>query len=273
MTEVMSNVPLAKFTRFKVGGTAERFFEPESEDELARFLRSNSGPVHILGLGSNVLVRDGMVEGTTIRTTRLASITKDGNDIIAGAGVPDSTLAKMGAGLEFLACIPGTIGAALLTNAGCFGREAKDIVLSAKAFDIATGNEKTLSKDEMGLGYRSSEIPGGLIITSVRLRPDGKSMDIAKLLAKKNAAQPTGAKTAGSTFKNPPGMQAWRLIAAAGLQGARIGGAEVSRLHANFIINAGGAAAKDISDLMELVRERVRRHSGIDLEPEIKFLP
>ncbi|MDR3126374.1 MAG: UDP-N-acetylmuramate dehydrogenase [Rickettsiales bacterium] len=273
MTEIRKNVPLANFTRFQAGGAAEFFFEPESVGELASFLRSNSGPVHVLGLGSNVLVRDGVVKGTTIRLARLAGIGSQGGDIVAEAGVPDSLLATKAPGFEFLACIPGSIGAALLTNAGCFGREVRDIVISADLMDVADGRIRTFLKDELGLGYRSSKIPKGAIVIRVRLRGGGKGESIADMLKKKNAVQPTGAKTAGSVFKNPPGRSAWRLVADAGMQGARLGGAEVSRLHANFIVNLGGATSADIAALMALVQERVRERFGVELEPEIRFLP
>jgi UDP-N-acetylmuramate dehydrogenase len=199
-------------------------------------------------------------------------VENDGGDIVAEAGVPDSVLAARAPGFEFLACIPGAIGAALLTNAGCFGHEVGGIVVSADAIGVKDGADIALSKSDLGLGYRSSAIPPDIVITHVRLRGGQSGADIADMLKKKNAIQPTGAKTAGSVFKNPPGMSAWRLIAGAGLQGMRIGGAEVSMLHANFIVNSGGATSQDILDLIGLVQGRVFESSGVMLELEIKIL-
>jgi len=281
MNGALKNHPLAQYTRFKTGGPAELYFEPTSADELKEFLHSfkRDTPIHILGGGSNVLIRDGGVKGLVIRP-KFQGVKTEGDKIYCGSGVPCGLVAKFAAdanisGLEFLACIPGTMGGALYGNAGCFGREMKDIFVSAGAVDLKTGEEVEVSPS---FSYRSSGLSSNLLITSMELKgePGDKSeitAKIAELFEKKSASQPVAEKTAGSTFKNPsPDKPAWELIEGAGLQGARVGGAEVSRLHANFIINTGMATSADIESLAELIRLKVREKSGITLEYEIKII-
>ena len=286
MSEAIQNRVLAELTRFKVGGEAELFFQPEDTADLRKFLlrRPRELSVHILGLGSNTLVRDGRLVGLVLRLggPAFCNASADGENIECGAFAPLAVVAKAAAesgaaGFEFMAGIPGTIGGAIISNAGCFGGEMKDVLVSIKALDMDTGEEISIPAEELGLEYRKSKLPPGLIITSASLR--GRAGDKAEIQAKmadiheqKGRAQPVAAKTAGSVFKNPNGAKAWELIQGAGMQGRELGGAQVSPMHANFIVNLGSATAADIEDLAEEVRDAVWARSGIMLEYEIRII-
>ncbi|KTS31059.1 UDP-N-acetylenolpyruvoylglucosamine reductase [Methylobacterium indicum] len=275
--------PLADLTWFRVGGPADVLFTPADEDDLAAALAAlpPEVPVTVIGLGSNLIVRDGGVPGLVIRLGGKAfgSIAIEGETIRAGTAVPDMKLARAAAeagldGLAFYRGIPGSIGGALRMNAGAHGGETTDVLVEARAVD-RSGTLHVLSHAEMGFAYRHCSAPADLIFTQATYR--GKPGDRAaieaemdRVTAAREAAQPIRERTGGSTFKNPPGAKAWQLVDAAGCRGLTRGGAQVSEMHCNFLINRGGATAADIEGLGEEVRARVRETSGIDLHWEIK---
>jgi len=273
---------LAKVTWFGVGGPAEVLFKPADADDLAHFLKHKPAdvPVTVIGVGSNLLVRDGGVPGVVVRLGRgFASILVNKADVIAGAGALDGNvaLAAMQAsvsGLEFLSGVPGTIGGALRMNAGAYGAEMKDIVIGAVALD-GGGNRHELSAEDLGFSYRKSTVPADWVFVESHLRGfAGQVEDIrARMddirLAREDS-QPLRTSTGGSTFKNPKDHKAWQLIDEAGCRGLRIGGAQVSEKHCNFLINHGTASGSDIESLGEEVRKRVKATSGIDLTWEIR---
>jgi UDP-N-acetylmuramate dehydrogenase len=274
--------PLAKTSWFRVGGPAEVLFRPADLDDLAAFLGAKPAgvPVTVIGVGSNLLVRDGGVDGVVVRLGRgFAGIAVEQAVLRAGAAAPDLkvSLAAMAAGLaglEFLSGVPGTIGGAVRMNAGAFGREMADAVVEATVLD-PRGNPHRLSRDELGFGYRRSALPEDWIVTEARLQgAPGDTRRIAERIAEirgaREAAQPTRARTGGSTFTNPPGAAAWELIDRAGCRGLRRGGAVVSEKHCNFLVNTGGASAADIEALGEEVRRRVFETAGVRLEWEIR---
>lgn len=286
-----ADAPLAPYTWFRVGGPADLLFQPADVDDLAAFLAALPAdvPVTVIGVGSNLLVRDGGVEGVVIRLSArgFGQLEKvGGTRIHAGAAVPDKRLAAFAlecgiGGLEFYHGIPGTVGGALRMNAGANGTETTSRVVEVEAVD-RRGRRLTLAHAEMGYRYRHSGAPEGLVFTAGLF--EGVKAEAAAIRAAMDAvqhhretAQPVREKTGGSTFKNPPGTSAWRLIDAAGMRGARVGGAQVSPMHCNFLINADNATAHDLETLGEAVRARVLAHSGIELEWEIKrigrFLP
>jgi UDP-N-acetylmuramate dehydrogenase len=274
---------LADLTWFRVGGPAEVLFRPADEADLAYFLKNldPAVPVHVLGLGSNSLVRDGGFDGVVIRLARGFSdvAVEPGNRLRAGAAVPDVKVARAAAeagitGLAFYRGIPGCIGGALRMNAGAHGAETKDCLVEARAVDRA-GNVHVLSLAEMGLTYRHSAVPADFIFTEALYQgiagdPATIQAEMAEVAEYRETHQPTRERTGGSTFKNPPGESAWRLVDAAGLRGYRVGGACVSEKHCNFLINDRAATAEDIETLGETIRKRVRETSGITLEWEIK---
>ena len=278
-----ANAPMAPLSWFRTGGPAEALFTPADEDDLAYFLARLPGdiPVLVVGLGSNLLVRDGGVPGVVIRLGKpFAEVSVEGGQRIrAGAGAPDvkvaSTAAKAGiAGLTFFRGIPGSIGGALRMNGGAYGGETKDVLVEATGL-TRTGERVTLANGDMGFAYRHSAVPDDVIFTQATF--EGRPGDPATIQAEMNAitearssTQPVNTRTGGSTFKNPPGHKAWQVIDAAGCRGLRVGAAQVSELHCNFLINHGGASAADIEALGEEVRRRVREHSGVELEWEIK---
>ena len=279
---LQANAPLAKFMWFRVGGPAEILFEPADREDLCRFLAAlpADAPVNVIGVGSNLLVRDGGIPGAVIRLGRpFSAVRCDGTHMRAGAGAMDVTVARAArdaglAGLEFLSGIPGTIGGALRMNAGAYGREMADVVVSAEALDRG-GRIQTLGVAELGFGYRKSAVPEGWIFTAAVLRGEpGSSAAIAARMAEiadaRSQDQPIRERTGGSTFKNPPGANAWALIDQAGCRGLNRGGAQVSPLHCNFLINTGGATAADLEDLGEEVRDRVEAATGVRLEWEIR---
>lgn len=276
-------VPLADLTWFRAGGPAEVLFTPADESDLADFLRETPRtiPVTVIGVGSNLLVRDGGVPGVVIRLGRgfgdLA--VEETSWIRAGAAVPDVRVARFaldhGVGaLTFLRGIPGTIGGALRMNGGAYGRETKDVLVEARAVD-REGTVHVLSNADMRFTYRHCGASEDLIFTAALLQ--GEPADAARIARemdeiteRRETTQPIKSRTGGSTFKNPPGQKAWQLIDAAGMRGFSIGAAKVSELHCNFLINEGGARAADIEALGEAVRRRVRETSGVDLDWEIK---
>lgn len=278
------NQELAPITWFRVGGPAEILFSPRDEADLKLFLSGlpEGMAITVIGVGSNLLVRDGGIAGAVIRLGRdFGQVKIDGTRVTAGAIMPDIMVARAAqkagvAGLEFLAGIPGTIGGGLRMNAGAYGREFKDVLKSARALDRA-GNAVELSLADMKFVYRNSGAPEGLIFTSATFEGvPGDAAEIQKrmdeITKQRESTQPIRSKTGGSTFKNPPGQKAWQLIDAAGCRGLKVGGAQVSEQHCNFLINMGDATAADIENLGEEVRRRVKATSGIELEWEIKRL-
>ena len=277
------NVSLAKRCWFQVGGDAQWLFIPEDEADLSVFLkqRPNDLPLYVIGVGSNLLVRDGGLDGITIRLGRSFTAIKhmNGTQLYAGATAMDIQVSQVAcdhaiAGLEFLSGIPGTIGGALAMNAGAYGREIKDILIEAYAMD-QVGNPHTLSASDCGFSYRHSSLPEGWIFTGALLNGhSGNKNDITHAIQKINedrsASQPINSRTGGSTFRNPEGHKAWALIDAAGCRGLQIGGAQVSEKHCNFLINTGNATAHNLETLGNEVKRRVKDSSGIDLIWEIK---
>ena len=278
-----ANAPLADLTWFRVGGAAEVLFTPADEADLAAFLKATPAgiPVMVIGVGSNLLVRDGGVAGVVIRLGRgFADVTmEDGQRIRAGAAALDVRVARYAQeksidALTFLRGIPGTIGGALRMNAGAYGGETKDVLVEARAVD-RTGNIHVLSNAEMNYTYRHSGAPEDLVFTQALLQGRaGDQQAIAaamdKITQSREATQPVKSRTGGSTFKNPPGNKSWQLIDKAGLRGFAVGPAKVSELHCNFLINEGGATAAQIEELGEIIRARVKANSGVDLDWEIK---
>ena len=255
---------------------------PKDEADLAHFLSSTPDdiPVQILGVASNTLVRDGGVKGVTVRLSpAFAKVTVDGLTVTAGAAALDKTVAKKAAdagiaGLEFYAGVPGTIGGALRMNAGCYGAETKDILHSVVALD-RTGRRQVMDLDEMQYSYRHCGAPKDLFFTEAVFQgtagsPANIKRRMDEITAKREASQPIREKTGGSTFKNPDGHSSWKLIDAAGCRGLRVGGAQMSEQHCNFMINADEATAADLEGLGETVRARVLESQGVELNWEIR---
>jgi UDP-N-acetylmuramate dehydrogenase len=283
--QLLEQEPLARYTSWRAGGPAERLYIPADIDDLARYLASRPADeaVHWLGLGSNLLVRDGGVRGSVIVTSgALGRLERVGADVIrAEAGVPGAKVARFAVeqglkGAEFLAGIPGTVGGALAMNAGAFGGETWNIVARVETVD-RRGERRTREVDDYRVRYRSVTGPRDewFVAAHFRLMPgeadDGKGL-IKSLLARRGATQPTQLPNAGSVFKNPPSDHAARLIEASGLKGYCIGQACVSELHANFIVNRGGARAADIEQLIHHVHETVRATQGVELETEVRII-
>jgi UDP-N-acetylmuramate dehydrogenase len=276
--------PLAPFTWFRVGGPAQALFAPADSDDLAYFLRRLPAeiPVTVIGLGSNLIVRDGGVSGIAIRLGGKAFgriVVEADHRLRVGAGVPDVKIARAAAeagidGLAFFRGIPGSLGGALRMNAGAHGGETKDICVSVAALDRC-GQSHRLSLAGMGFAYRHCDAAEDLIFTEALLQ--GQAGEPSSILAQmehitgaREASQPIKEKTGGSTFKNPPGAKAWQLIDQAGCRGLVVGDAQVSPMHCNFLINRGAATARDIEVLGETVRRRVADTCGVELEWEIK---
>ena len=275
---------LAPFTWFRVGGPAQMLFSPADEADLAYFLKNLplDIPVHVIGLGSNLILRDGGVEGVVIRLGGKAFgeiVVEEGSRLRVGACAPDMRVAKAAAdagidGLAFLRGIPGAIGGALRMNAGAHGGETKDVLIYARGVR-RSGEIVTLSVAEMGMTYRHCDAPEDIIFTEALFQ--GRPGDPAEILAEmdriteaREKSQPIREKTGGSTFKNPPGGKAWQLVDKAGCRGLVVGDAQVSEMHCNFLINRGAATAADIENLGDEVRRRVKETSGVDLHWEIK---
>ena len=280
---LLPNQSLAELTWFRVGGPAQALFTPLDEDDLAYFLARLPGelPVCVVGVGSNLIVRDGGIPGVVIRlSARGFGETETKAEVVsAGAAALDRRVAETAAasslsGLEFFFGIPGTIGGALRMNAGANGTETKDVLIEAVGVG-RDGKKHVLSNAEMKFVYRNSGADTSVIFTSARFRgqvaaPEAIRARMDEVQNHRETAQPIREKTGGSTFKNPPGQSAWKLIDAAGCRGLRVGGAQVSEIHCNFLINTGSATSRDIETLGETVRARVKEHCGIELHWEIK---
>lgn len=286
------NRSLADLTWLRVGGPADWLFQPADEIDLADFLRGLPAgvPVFPMGVGSNLIVRDGGIRAVVVRLGRgFNGIAVDGNRVTAGTAALDAHVARRaaeaGVDLTFLRTIPGSIGGAVRMNAGCYGSYTADHLVEARAV-LRNGEIVTLRPGDLHFRYRQSDLPDGAVLVSATF--EGQSADPATLIArmdeqvaKRDASQPTKDRSAGSTFRNPAGfsstgraddvhdLKAWKLISDAGMRGARLGGAQMSEMHANFLINAGGATAADLEGLGELVRKRVFQQAGITLEWEI----
>ena len=278
------NYNLKHLTWLKVGGDADIFFKPEDIEDLKTFLKENNNrfPITVIGAGSNLIIRDKGVEGIVIKLGRNFTDIQfiDNNLIVAGAGCLNSNLAKFClvnsiAGFEFLVGIPGTVGGGVAMNAGSYGREFKDIVASVEVLDTE-GNLIIIPVDRIGFSYRTNSLPKDLIFTRVFFQAENKEdpnkikQKMDEISAIRSSSQPVSEKTGGSTFANPEGFKAWELIDKAGLRGVRVGGACMSEMHCNFMINDNNATATDMENLGELVRQKVKENSGVELQWEIK---
>jgi len=280
---LLANESLAPLTWFRVGGPAQVLFTPADEDDLAYFLSRlpDDIPVYTVGVGSNLIVRDGGVGGVIIRLSPrgFGDIKTEGDTVRAGTAALDKRVAEAAAaanigGLEFYFGIPGSIGGALRMNAGANGGETKDVLVEATGV-TRKGEKVSFSNADMKFVYRNSGVDTSIVFTSALYR--GRMTAAEEIRVRMNevqnhreTAQPIREKTGGSTFKNPPGHSAWKLIDAAGMRGFRVGGAQVSEMHCNFLINTGDASGRDIETLGETVRTRVKEHSGVELQWEIK---
>jgi len=281
--KLTANAPLAPLVWFKSGGVAELLFEPASAEALASFLRSLPDwvPVMALGLGSNLIVRDGGFPGVVVRLGKaFATVAAvDATTLRCGGGASgilvSSTARDAGiAGLEFLRSIPGTVGGFVRMNGGAYGSEVKDILVEAEVV-LRSGERRTLPLADLGYSYRHSALPAGAVVTGATFRgrpgdPQAIQAEMDRISASREASQPLRSRTGGSTFKNPEGHKAWQLVDAAGCRGLTVGGAQVSEKHTNFLINTGTATSADIEALGEEVRRRVKAKSGIDLQWEIQ---
>lgn len=289
--KLLLNESLAPFTWLRVGGAADALFIPADADDLADFLKGLDAavPVTVIGVGSNLIVRDGGVEGVVIRLAgrAFAGITTEGDTITAGAGALDAMVAKASAkaglaGLEFYAGIPGTIGGALTMNAGCYGSETQDVLVSAWGLN-RKGERVELALADFGYTYRHSEVPADIIWIEAVYRgtpdaPEAVSARISEITSRREQTQPIREKTGGSTFKNPEGHSSWKLVDDAGWRGKLHaepsphggGGAKFSELHSNFLINPGEATAADLEGLGEAVRADVLKKTGVQLDWEVK---
>jgi UDP-N-acetylmuramate dehydrogenase len=286
------NRPLADLTWLRVGGPADWLFQPADEADLAEFLAALDPQVAVfpMGVGSNLIVRDGGIRAVVIRLGRgFNAITVEGETVTAGAAALDAHVARRaaeaGRDLTFLRTIPGSIGGAVRMNAGCYGAYVADVLQEVRIVTRA-GRVETLPAAALSLRYRQSEVPEGAVIVAATFRtkagdPAALEARMADQIARRDASQPTRDRSAGSTFRNPLGrsstgaaddtheLKAWKVIDDAGMRGARIGGAQMSEMHSNFLINAGGATAADLESLGEAVRKKVYQSSGITLEWEI----
>jgi UDP-N-acetylmuramate dehydrogenase len=279
---LLANQSLAELTWFRVGGPAQVLFMPEDEDDLRYLLARTPADIAVtaIGLGSNLIVRDGGIPGVVVRLGRgFNEVAVEGTRVRAGTAVPDVKVARAAqeagiAGLSFLRGIPGSIGGALRMNGGAYGGEVKDVLVEARGVD-RRGTLRSYQNADMGFSYRHCGVADDVIFTQAVLQGEpGDADDIAaemnKITESRESTQPVKSRTGGSTFKNPPGHKAWQLIDAAGCRGLRVGDAQVSEMHCNFLLNLGGASAADIEKLGETVRERVRSNSGVELDWEIK---
>ena len=280
---LLANQPLAELTWFRVGGPAQVLFMPDGEDDLAYFLKNLPGeiPVTVIGLGSNLIVRDGGVSGIVIRLGRGFNDIKveEDNRVRVGTAVPDVKVARAAqeaslSGLSFMSGIPGAVGGALRMNGGAYGRETKDALIEARGVD-RSGGIRVYRNADLHYTYRHCGVPDDVIFTQALFQGepgdrDAIAAEMHKITEAREATQPIKSRTGGSTFKNPLGHKAWQLIDAADCRGLIVGDAQVSELHCNFLINRGGATATDIETLGETVRKRVKENSGVVLEWEIK---
>ncbi|MCW2388890.1 UDP-N-acetylmuramate dehydrogenase [Sphingobium sp. B11D3B] len=275
--------PLAPLVWFKAGGAADWLFEPADADDLAQFLSAldMSVPVMALGLGSNMIVRDGGVPGVVVRLGKaFARVEQSAPQTLRCGGGASGILVSSTArdagigGLEFLRSIPGTVGGFVRMNGGAYGREVKDILVEAEVIQ-RSGERGVLPLDALGFTYRHSTLPEGAVVIAATFRgvpaePAAIQAEMDRIATAREESQPLRSKTGGSTFKNPPGEKAWALVDRAGCRGLSLGGAQVSEKHTNFLINIGGATSADIESLGEEVRRRVQAESGITLEWEIQ---
>jgi UDP-N-acetylmuramate dehydrogenase len=279
---VQADAALAPFTWFRVGGPAEVLVRPADAADLCDFLGALGHEINVVTIGaaSNLIVRDGGVPGVVIRLARgFSEVVVEPDGVVAGAAVLDVTLAEHAAaaglaGLEFLSGIPGTVGGAVAMNAGAYGGDLAGCLDWAEIV-TRSGDLLRLTPDQLHFAYRHAVLPPGSVVVRARLRArpgDGAAIAarMAEIRAEREASQPVRARTGGSTFRNPPGMQAWELIEAAGCRGLTRGGAQMSEKHCNFMLNVGGATAADLEGLGEEVRRRVREASGVTLEWEIR---
>ena len=281
--KLTANAPLAPLVWFKSGGAAEWLFEPKDIADLQAFLRDLDPvvPVMALGLGSNMIVRDGGVRGVVVRlgkpfakVARVDEITLDCGGGASGILVSSTARDNGISGVEFLRSIPGTVGGFVRMNGGAYGGEVKDILVDCDVV-LRSGELVTLGNADLGYTYRHSELPEGAIVVAARFKgrpgdPVAIQAEMDRISASREASQPLRSKTGGSTFKNPEGHKAWQLVDQAGCRGLQVGGAQVSEKHTNFLINTGGATSADIEALGEEVRRRVRENSGVELEWEIQ---
>ena len=277
------NSPLAPLVWFKSGGAAQWLFEPKDEDDLVQFLRELDPevPVMALGLGSNMIVRDGGVPGVVVRLGKAFSKIEKLDDVTLRCGggasgiLVSSTARDAGiAGMEFLRGIPGTVGGFVRMNGGAYGREVQDILVEARVV-LRDGSVETWPLQKLGYTYRHSEVPEGAVVVEATFRgspgrPEAIGAEMNAIARAREESQPLRSRTGGSTFKNPPGHKAWVLVDAAGCRGLTMGGAQVSEKHCNFLLNLGSATSADIEALGEEVRRRVLENSGITLEWEIQ---
>jgi UDP-N-acetylmuramate dehydrogenase len=280
---LLANESLAPLTWFRVGGPAQVLFTPADEGDLAYFLKHLPAdlPLYVVGVGSNLIVRDGGMPGVVIRLSPrgFGETSVQGEIVSAGAAALDKRVAETAAaanvsGLEFFFGIPGTIGGALRMNAGANGAETRDVLVEAAGLS-RDGSKLAFTNADMNFVYRNCGVDPSVIFTSARFRgkiaaPEAIRRRMNEVQSHRETAQPIREKTGGSTFKNPPGQSAWKLIDAAGCRGLRVGGAQVSEMHCNFLINTGEASGHDIETLGETVRARVKENSGIELHWEIK---
>ena len=285
---ISDNTKLSNYSWFNLGGPAEYFFKPKNKEQLIEFLeenRQNKLKLTILGAGSNLLIRDKGIRGVVIKLGLPFSEIKliDQDIIEAGAAALDRKVANFakdnGIGnLEFLSCIPGSLGGAIIMNSGCYGNDISKVLVSIKVIDLKSCKEKVIKRDEIKFFYRGSNLPNELIITSVKLKGKKQLKEIIEkkqndFIQKKKLTQPSQVKTCGSTFKNFNNNQkAWQLIKQSGCDSFKEGDAEVSKKHCNFFVNNGKANASDIEKLINKVRETVSKKTGIDLELEIKIV-
>ena len=281
--KLTQNAPLAPLVWFKAGGAAEYLFEPADADDLAAFLRDldPATPVMALGLGSNLIVRDGGVPGVVVRLGKPFAKVAAGPDhtLTCGGGASgilvSSTARDAGiGGLEFLRSIPGTVGGFVRMNGGAYGRETAEVLQTCDII-LRSGERRTLAASELAYSYRHFDLPDGAVVVSATLRghaadPAAIQTEMDRIAASREASQPLRSKTGGSTFKNPPGDKAWQLVDAAGCRGLTRGGAQVSEKHCNFLLNTGAATSADIEELGEDVRRKVRETQGVELEWEIQ---
>ncbi len=281
--KLTADAPLAPLVWFKSGGTAQWLFEPADVDDLADFLRDLDAevPVMALGLGSNLIVRDGGVPGVVVRLGKpFARVERlDATTLKCGGGASGILVSSSArdagiSGVEFLRSIPGTVGGFVRMNGGAYGRETADVLVECEIV-LRSGERRTLAVDALGYTYRHSELPEGAVVVSATFRgepgePAVIQAEMDRIAAAREESQPLRSKTGGSTFKNPPGDKAWRLVDAAGCRGLRKGGAQVSEKHTNFLLNTGDATSADIEGLGEEVRAKVKAASGVELEWEIQ---
>ena len=277
------NAPLDKLVWFRSGGKADWLFEPADVADLKHFLEALDGalPVMALGIGSNMIIRDGGVPGVVIKLGKPfmeVEITGE-NTLEAGAAAPANMVARRAAkagidGMTFLTGIPGSVGGVTKMNGGCYGRETCDVLVDCDVV-MPNGEFATLTNEDLQYSYRHSALPDGAVVVAVRFKgfpgdPETIKAEMKRITSERSESQPIGSMTGGSTFKNPEGHSSWKLIDAAGLRGFRNGGAQVSEKHCNFLINTGNATSTEIEGLGEIVREKVYANSGIQLEWEIK---